>query len=53
MPSGMTSTSSSMTQNHWRQVIGAFGAGGKAARAAAVFELRGVDDAVGAALCIG
>ena len=35
------------------QVVGAFGAGGEAARAAAVFELRGVDDAVGATLCIG
>ena len=35
------------------QVIGTFGASGKAARAAAVFELRGVDDAVGATLRIG
>lgn len=35
------------------QVVGAFGAGGKAARPAAVFELRGVDDAVGAALRVG
>ena len=35
------------------QVVGAFGAGGEAARTAAVFELRRVDDAVGAALCIG
>ena len=32
------------------QVVGAFSAGGEAARTAAVFELRGVDDTVGAAL---
>ena len=35
------------------QVVGAFGAGGKAACAAAVFELRRVDNAVGAIICIG
>ena len=32
------------------QVIGAFGASRKAARAAAVFELRGIDDTFGATL---
>lgn len=35
------------------QVVSAFGAGGEATSTAAVFELRCVDDAVGAALCIG
>ena len=35
------------------QVVGAFSAGGEAARTAAVFELRGVDDTVGAALRVG
>ena len=35
------------------QVVGAFSAGGEAACTAAVFELRGVDDTVGAALRVG
>ena len=35
------------------QVVGALGAGGEATRAATVFKLRRVDNAVGAALCIG
>ena len=35
------------------QVVGALGAGGEATCTAAVFELRGVDDAVGAALRVG
>ena len=34
------------------QVVGALGAGGEATRAATVFKLRRVDNAVGAALCI-
>ena len=35
------------------QIVGAFSASGEAARTAAVFELRGVDDTVGAALRVG
>ena len=35
------------------QVVGTLGAGGEAARTAAIFELRGVDNAVGAALRVG
>ena len=35
------------------QIVGALGTGGEATCAAAVFELRRVDNAVGASLCIG
>lgn len=35
------------------QVVGALGAGGEATRAATVFKLRRVDNAVGATLCVG
>ena len=42
-----------MTEAELMQLLAAITPPDEAARAAAVFELRGIDDAVGAALCIG